>query len=86
MTQLTIRGLDQTVHESLKEAAENAGLSVNRYVVRLLNREFGQEKKPKERKIYHDLDWMIGRWTEEEANAFDEAIKEFDEIDPEDWK
>lgn len=86
MKQLTVRGIDEALHIAIKQAAEEAGLSVNRYVVKLLKRDVGQDKQPKKRKAYHDLDWMIGRWTEEEANAFDEAIKVFDEIDPEDWK
>jgi hypothetical protein len=33
---------------------------------------------------YHDLDGLAGTWKTDKA--FDDAVKAFDKIDPDDWK
>jgi hypothetical protein len=35
---------------------------------------------------FHDLDDLMGTWTEEEADEFDRILKEIRTIDPEMWE
>jgi hypothetical protein len=35
---------------------------------------------------YHDLDFLIGTWTEQEAAEFLSVVSEFRRIDPELWQ
>lgn len=35
---------------------------------------------------HHDMDFLIGSWTEEEADAFDARLKEMRRIEPEMWR
>jgi hypothetical protein len=45
----------------------------------------GATKKTK-RAVHHDLDRFFGTWTKEEADAFDERLREQRQIEPEMWK
>ncbi len=44
----------------------------------------GGQKKG--RPMNHDLDWMAGRWTPKEAEAFDRALAGQRTVDPDLWK
>lgn len=56
---------------------------MNRFVVRALERVLGS-KRGKEK--YHDLDALLGSWSEEDLRAFKKATAPFEEIDSELWK
>jgi hypothetical protein len=36
--------------------------------------------------VHHDLDRFFGTWTEQEADVFDQALREQRQIEPEMWK
>lgn len=36
--------------------------------------------------VYHDLDYLAGTWTEEDAEAFTKATEDFNKIDKELWQ
>ena len=40
----------------------------------------------KNKVIHHDLDRFFGTWTKKEADAFDEALREQRQVEPEMWK
>ena len=84
-TQLTIRGIDKTLAKVLRGEAARRGVSLNRTVVTLLRKAVGLEpaKPPARRQEHHDLDFLIGSWSKEEADAFDERLNEIRRIDPE---
>ena len=50
-------------------------------VARLLEEATGAE--PVKKVVRHDLDRFFGTWSKKEADAFDEALKEQRQIDPE---
>jgi hypothetical protein len=82
---LTVRNLPPEVAKAVKERARKEKLSLNKAVVRLLEEATGAEKGER-RAVHHDLDRFFGTWTKEEADAFDEAMREHRKIDPEMWK
>lgn len=85
MNAITVRNLPPEVAKAVKEKARKEKLSLNKAVVRLLEEATGVEKR-KQKVVYHDLDRFFGTWTKEEADAFDEAMREHRQIDPEMWK
>jgi len=82
---ITVRNLPPEVAKAVKEKARKEKLSLNKAVVRLLEEATGAEKGRK-KVVHHDLDRFFGTWTKEEADAFDEAMREHRQIDPEMWK
>ena len=82
---ITVRNLPPEVAKAVKEKARKERLSLNKAVVRLLEEATGAENA-KKKVIHHDLDRFFGTWTKEEADAFDEAMREHRQIDPEMWK
>jgi plasmid stability protein len=85
MTQLTVRGIDETLHQEIKIHAKERGLSVNRYVVELLREATGQIEPSGEIVVYHDLDHLAGTWSAEEADAFEQLLLEQRQVDEELW-
>jgi len=82
---VTVRNLPPGVAKAVKEKARKEKLSLNKAIVRLLEEATGVEKG--EKKVVHrDLDRFFGTWTKEEADAFDEAVREHRQIDPEMWE
>jgi len=82
---VTVRNLPPGVAKAVKEKARKEKLSLNKAIVRLLEEATGVEKG-KKKILHHDLDRFFGTWTKEEADAFDEAMREHRQIDPEMWK
>lgn len=81
--QITIRGLDPDLKERLRRGAAEAGVSLNRYVVTLLQRGTGAIPDPVTEHEFHDLDALAGSWSEAEADAFDASLREQRRVDPE---
>lgn len=85
MSALTVRNLPPAVAKAVKEKARRERLSLNKAVVRLLEEATGSDKQQR-KVLHHDLDKFFGIWTKREADAFDEALREQREIDPEQWR
>ena len=85
MNAITVRNLPPAVAKAVKEKARKDKLSLNKAVVRLLEEATGTGKG-NTRVVHHDLDRFFGTWTKKEADAFDKALKEQRQIDPEMWK
>jgi hypothetical protein len=81
---ITVRNLPPAVAKAVREKARKEKLSLNKAIVKLLEEATGTA--PKRRAVHHDLDRFFGTWTREQADAFDEALREQRQIDPEMWK
>ncbi|MEA3336090.1 MAG: hypothetical protein U9R25_09300 [Chloroflexota bacterium] len=88
MKQLTVRGIDSTLHHRLKTEASQRGLSVNRYVLSLLRHALGLESgNGKEApRSYHDLDHLAGTWTEQDCEEFEQQLATQRGIDEDLWR
>ena len=86
MTQLTVRGVDANLHEELKARARQQGLSVNRYILKLLREATGEIEPSGEQPQYHDLDHLAGTWSVEDAKEFEEILLEQRHIDEGMWR
>jgi len=84
MTTMTLRGIDDSLANSLKEQARQEGVSLNALVLRLIREATGIDKR-KRTTIYHDLDALAGTWTAEDEAAFTTAIQPLEAVDPDLW-
>ncbi len=86
MKTLTIRGIDQKLSETIKEAAKVESMSVNQLIVNILKKHFGHSKEKQFTKKYHDLDDLFGKWSEEEYKKITKELEKQNQIDWELWQ
>jgi plasmid stability protein len=81
---ITLRNLPPELADKVEEEARRTGASLNATVIALLRRalmpETGTSCEPKR---FHDLDFLAGTWTKEEADEFDRYLEESRRIDME---
>lgn len=85
MTTMTIRGIDDTLAQTLKNLARSQGVSINALMLRLIREATGVDKK-KRTTVYHDLDSLAGTWSQQDESEFRSTTEQFDRIDTEMWQ
>jgi len=85
MTTMTLRGIDESLAQTLKELARNQGVSLNTLALRLIREATGIDKQ-KRSLVHHDLDSLAGTWGEEDELVFRSATRSLETIDEEMWK
>ena len=86
MKQLTIRGFDLALQKHLHKLAQEEGLSLNKAALLLLRRGAGLDSpKPAANEVGDTLDHLIGTWSQEEEEAFLQAISPLDQVDKTFW-
>ena len=77
MSNLSVRGVDDTAVSKLKDEAKSRGMSLNAYLVELIQRNAGVTAKGGRHCLYRDLDDLAGTWTREDAQDFAESQRAF---------
>jgi len=84
MKSITVHGIDEETGKLIRKRAKSEGTSVNKVVKRLLAKALGIDKdKSDNREEFIDL---YGIWTENDEKRFLDAIKDLEQVHPEDWK
>ena len=83
---LTIAELDNTATEWIEQEAQRTGMPVEVIVRQLIYRGLEVERQKARRQRYHDLDALAGTWSAEEAEEFNHAVADFNQIDPSIWQ
>ena len=86
MKTMTIRGLEPTLIDKMKEFAKQQNQSLNQFVIETLMLHMGMKKEKKFTAEYHDLDHLFGRWSEKEFNRIQGRIDSHRKIDKELWR
>jgi hypothetical protein len=86
MKTITVRGVDDTLNEKLREKSREMGMSINQFVIDALKERLGLKKEKKFTAIYSDLDQLFGRWSEEEFKCIQGKIDSERVIEKELWK
>lgn len=86
MKAITIRGIDSSVSEKLKQVAKNEGKSVNQFVLDMIKQTVGMQKKKKFTQEHKDLDHLFGKWSRAEFEKIQGFIDSRRKIDPELWQ
>ena len=84
MNAITVRNLPPAVARAVREKARKERLSLNKAIVKLLEKATGVA--PGKAVVHHDLDHLAGTWSEAEYEEFMESHREHRRIDPEMWK
>jgi len=85
---ITLRNVPKEVGRRLVRRAREKNLSLNKAVLEALSEALLPPKKPEmpPGPPFHDLDFIIGTWTKEEADEFDRRVAEARQIDEELWR
>ncbi|MFZ0547211.1 MAG: hypothetical protein WAM60_17320 [Candidatus Promineifilaceae bacterium] len=87
MKQLTVRGVNEDLHNALKREADRRGTSMNRVVLTLLKEAMGiSNGNGRYQHLFDDLDHLAGTWSRQEADAFEEALNQQRTIDEQLWQ
>lgn len=81
MKTITIRNLPPDVAAALEREKRRRGESLNQTVIELLSQGLGVGVTRS-----NGLAALGGRWSEEEVQAFEEAVAPLEDIDPELWR
>ena len=83
--QLTIRGMSKQVEQAIRKLSRKEGISLNRAVLRLLERALGRPSPAGDAQIQDDLDRFCGLWSEEEAEEIEGRLSQVRSVDRELW-
>jgi len=83
---ITLRNMPLNLVKEIRKRASEKRMSANKAVISLLEESMGQGETGGKKRIFHDLDDLSGRWSEEEAKEFEKHLAEQRRIDPEVWE
>jgi hypothetical protein len=81
--QYTVRDVPEELDGLLRESAALEGVSLNQATLRALERGLGSERQPVR---YRTLRQMIAQTPKVSTKAWQAALEEQDQTNPEDWK
>ncbi len=73
MHTINIRNINGSIYEKLKQESKKKGLSINKFLLHILDDFF---KKNKDEVEHRDMDDFFGTWTEEEYRLISEGASE----------
>jgi len=82
MKVVTLRNVSPELADLLEKEAAAAGTSMNKTVIRLLERATGIAGR---RRHHRDLDHLAGSWSAEEARDFERELARQRRVEPELW-
>jgi len=74
------------MEEAVRDEAKKEKISLNKAVIRLLEKALGRSRFDEPQELYHDLDRFCRTWTAEQASEFDENLEQTRVVDEELWK
>ena len=87
MKAITLRNIPSAVARTVQQRAKQKKTSVNKAVIELLEESGGGKAKKKAPIRYHDLDHLVGTWTNRRGRrVLTNLIAEQRTIDPDLWK
>ena len=86
MKTITVRGLDETLIQKLKDTASKESKSVNQLILDTIRSHMGLNKVKKYTLVHHDIDHLFGKWSKEEFESIQNKIDSERVIDEEIWR
>lgn len=85
MSTLTVHALEPRVEKRIRSKAKREGQSLNRTIKKLLAESVGVSSSPQ---ADHRDDFVefLGEWNDQDAETFQNAVADFEKIDPSDWQ
>jgi len=85
MKTITVRRLEPSLAKKLKQVANKEGKSVNQLVIETIKQYLGMKKERRFTAVYHDMDHIFGRWSEEEFEQIQGKIDSERKVEKELW-
>ena len=85
MKTITVRRLEPSLAKKLKQVANKEGKSVNQLVIDTIKQYLGMKKEKRFTVVYHDMDHIFGRWSEEEFEEIQGKIDLERKVEKELW-
>ena len=85
MKSLTIHNIDDDLEREIEKRAKCEGKSLNQTIKKLLRHALGMEYKSIKERREDFLD-LFGTWNKDDLQSFNNAIKDFEQIDYTDWR
>ena len=85
MKTITVRRLEPSLAKKLKQVANKEGKSVNQLVIDTIKQYLGMKKEKRYTVVYHDMDHIFGRWSEEEFEEIQGKIDLERKVEKELW-
>jgi len=86
MKAITLRQIPSQLAEIIEREAAATGASLNKTVLRLLEKATGISGNGRPDRRFHDLDELAGSWTAKQAREFDRHLGDQRQIDPDVWE
>ena len=86
MKTMTIRGIDESLDQALRAAAQSEACSINQLVLDILKERLGLAKAAHYGRRHHDLDELFGSWDDDQCQRMQAVVEQQRGIDPELWK
>ncbi len=83
---ITLRSLPPELARRIRQRADEAGTSLARTVITLLEERLGLRSRPGREVLHNDLDELAGSWTSQEADVFDAVLADQRAIDADLWR
>lgn len=80
-----LRNVPPQVMAMLKKEAAKKKMSINSFILSMLEQGLGMIRPATKKIIFHDLDHLAGTWSNKDQEEFEKNIKPFEEIDKELW-
>jgi len=84
MKSITIHDIDDNLEILIQHKARKEGLSIDKTIKKILEDALMRRSEMKKKNKNDFLD-LFGVWSEEDVREFDNAVKDFETINPEDW-
>ena len=85
MKTITVRRLEPSLAKKLKQVANREGKSVNQLVIDTIKQYLGMKKEKRFTVVYHDMDHIFGRWSDEEFEQIQGKIDSERKVEKELW-
>lgn len=85
MKTITVRRIEPSLAKELKQVANKEGKSVNQLVIETIKQYLGIKKERRFTVVYHDMDHIFGRWSEEEFKQIQGKIDSERKVEKELW-
>jgi hypothetical protein len=88
MRQITLRGIPDDIETIAQKESKDKGMSLNKAFLSLLRKGAEQQEgasRVKKSRTRSEFSQFLGLWSEDEAAAFDESLREQREIDAGLW-
>ena len=86
MKTFLLRNIEGDLYSEIKKQADLDSMSINKFILSVLESELGFKGGIKKKKRFTDLDGLAGKWDEKEYRLITQEIKDQRKIDKELWK